>query len=230
MHKSTLLFIVISLGLQGCSVLKPHVKDLPPRPIMEEQDTPFVFKQGYQTEGLYSTQVLVETPNDFVDIQSSVQYVWWSPSASLNVFAEIKSEEPPTMPEEAETETKPQALGTQASHEPPVTPINPTTTAFVCAMIMCDGSETPCGAIELCDGQVCDEDKRSEYDCMNETCSQVHAKTSIEVAKGDIKCPDFPERFMCPQKTECKFAPEHTDGTVSIKAAQRLFMEGEDDE
>ena len=50
------LLIALTTALQGCSVLGPRPSDIPQRPIMEEQDTPFVFKQAYQTEGLYSTQ------------------------------------------------------------------------------------------------------------------------------------------------------------------------------
>ena len=35
---------------------------------------------------------------------------------------------------------------------------------------------------------------------------------------------------MCPQMTNCKATPPIGDNTVSIEAAQKMFMEGETDE
>lgn len=240
MFKTAFTLLTLIACLQGCTMLRMEYgkQDIPARPIIEEQDTPFVFKQAYQTEGLYATQVYLENQNDFVDIAPSVQYVWWTPSASEDVFAVIEAPaqaqtlEDAVDAQNAPASDKAQDSETEADDKSvktmPAPPILSTQPAYQCAMIYCDGHDTPCGAIRTCDGNVCDAKKRDEYTCLDELCTKVQAKTIIEVAKGEIKCPEFPERYMCSQSTDCKFKPL-PDGTVSIKDAQKLFA-GEEDE
>ena len=228
------LLIALTTALQGCSVLGPRPSDIPQRPIMEEQDTPFVFKQAYQTEGLYSTQIYMAPDNDFVDIAPSVQYVWWSPSASSDVYTPARRID--DIEESADEAVEEQ--GTVAATEPdseingddeeelPVTQITGSRPEFDCATIICDPRDSgPCGVIQVCNGQVCEAGKRDEYTCLDDACSEVQAKT-----KGEVLCHKFPERYMCPQMTTCKATPPIGDNTVSIEAAQKLFMEGETDE
>lgn len=234
------LLIALTTALQGCSVLGPRPSDIPQRPIMEEQDTPFVFKQAYQTEGLYSTQIYMAPDNDFVDIAPSVQYVWWSPSASSDVFTPARRLDDDTddtadeVVEEQVTVAAPEPdseSNGDEDEELPVTQITGSRPEFDCATIICDQRDSgPCGVIQVCNGQVCEADKRDEYTCLDDACSEVQAKTIIEVAKGEVLCHKFPERYMCPQMTNCKATPPIGENTVSIEAAQKLFIEGETDE
>ena len=217
MYKSALILLILISSVQGCSMLHlDHAKkDIPPRPIIEEQDTPFVFQQAYQTEGLYATQVYLENQNDFVEIASSIQYVWWTPFATENVFTVVK-------PTDSESTTINNGDSPAMVKNMPATPLIMNEMQNACAMIYCDGHKETCGAIQTCNGKVCDEKKRNEYSCMNESCSQVKAKTIIEVAKGEIKCSKYPERYICPQSTACKLKPTKNE-KVSLKVARKLF-------
>lgn len=229
MSKRAATFLTSIIVLQGCVMLNErHVQDIPQRPIVEEQDTPFVFKEAYQKEGLYSTQTHVETPNDFVDIAASTEYVWWFPTASTDVYsASIDMQEPPLESDSQDAQpTQPAAAkNTLPAH----------TTSLVkaldvtCADIFCLDSNTRCGTIEVCSGALCDEAKQAEYQCQDEHCSQVTASMSINVAKGESLCDKYPERDVCPQSTVCKQMDLDKSG-VTLNQAKRLAFKELDSE
>ncbi|MAI65715.1 MAG: hypothetical protein CL600_12735 [Alteromonas sp.] len=211
MTRSVFVLFTLCLTLQGCSMMKgAHVKDIPQRPIVEEQDTPFVFKEAYQQEGLHSTQTHVVNDNDFVDIEASMQYVWWTPSASLDVF---------NSPAVDQNNTGVQA---PVAH---TTPLLSKDTNQSCAEIICPDSSDSCGSIAICDGQVCSEAKRNEYTCTDDKCETVKALHSIEVAKGETGCDRYPERDICPEMTACKKEFNQASTKVSMKQARRLLWE-----
>lgn len=211
MTRSVFVLFTLCLTMQGCSIMQgAHVKDIPQRPIVEEQDTPFVFKEAYQQEGLHSTQVHIVNDNDFVDIEASMQYVWWTPSASLDVF------NTPVDKKSNSEQLKPTAN---------TTPLLSTDINHSCAEIICPDSSGTCGSISTCDGQVCEESKRDEYTCLDENCKSVKALRSIEVAKGETLCEQYPERDFCPEMTACKSAFNTSPSDISIKQASRLIWE-----
>ena len=209
MTRSVFVLFTLCFTLQGCSMITgAHVKDIPQRPIVEEQDTPFVFKEAYQQEGLHSTQAHIVNDNDFVDIKASMQYVWWTPTASLDVFK---------TPSDNQNDIDPK---TPKAH---TTPLLREGTNQSCAEIICPDSSDLCGSIATCNGQVCDEAKRNEYNCTDDKCETVKALHSIEVAKGETRCEQYPERDICPEMTACKKEFNQVSPKVSLRQASRLL-------
>ena len=208
MIKSVFVFFALCLSLQGCSMMKDaNVKDIPQRPIVEEQDTPFVFKEAYQQQGLYSTQTRVVNDNDFVDIEPSMQYVWWTPTAAMDIYKPTSNSK------------------NEADNSANTTPILSNDIKQACATIICSDSSEVCGSIAICDGKICDESKENEYSCMLDSCETVKALHKIEVAKGETQCAHYPERDICPQMTACKSSSSKGLSKVTMKQATRLLWE-----
>ena len=211
MIRSVFVLFTLYLTLQGCSMIKgAHVKNIPQRPIVEEQDTPFVFKEAYQQEGLHSTQAHIVNDNDFVNIEASMQYVWWTPTASLDVFTS------PAL-KQSDTDVKASTAHT--------TPLLSKGNSQACAEIICPDSSDSCGSIATCDGQICDDAKRNEYTCADDKCESVNALHNIEVAKGETRCEQYPERDICPEMTACKKERNQASSNVSMEQARRLLWD-----
>lgn len=78
-----LLLFSLLFAMSGC--VKTYHRDIPHPLIVKEQDTPFIFKETYQTVGLSATQKKVVHESDFVEIESTEEFVFWAPAENLKM-------------------------------------------------------------------------------------------------------------------------------------------------
>ena len=213
---------LISITLLSACSQTPFVADIPPRPIVEEQDTPFAFKQAYQVDGLYSTQMVVTNDNDFVDIEASEQYVWWPAQATSDLTAGVRVGEVAQHDDDDEN-----GAADSGATVMPATPLKvhgevAMIEGNACGQILCEQGE-PCGAIFICDGQICNDMKRDDYKCLDDACSTMQALHIIEVAKGESACSHYPERDICPQYSACKQKMKGARTRVSVEVVEALI-------
>lgn len=202
MQKLLIAFIAITLG--GCA--HQMKRDLPHPPITQEQDTPFIFKERYQVQNTEVTQVVIDHQSDFVDIESTDEFVFWHrASASVDGQpASIKTIHNQAQPLDGNSEepkakllsTIPAVAPENIHNEPKVT----VKELLACKPIMCEGSV--CGEIAVCEGKPCDKLLHSKYACNDNACALV-VDNPTDSAKGESYCNGFEQLDNCPGQTPC---------------------------
>lgn len=204
--RNLLFFAIATITLlSGCA--NNHYQDLPHPTITQEQDTPFIFKERYQTIDTELTSVRVEHQSDFVTIESTDEYVFWFPSKSTQVSSEQlnanEKNSDSVINEHSDTTRGLMALEDiiLPNHRinQPVTS-NPLATSQ-CKPILCDGSV--CGDIAVCGDKPCDVSLHGKYACSSNSCEMIAANPT-DVAKGEAECGEFAQLDICPIETACK--------------------------
>lgn len=200
------LFIAIAaIALGGCA--RGQYKDLPHPPITQEQDTPFIFKERYQTVDTELTTARINHQSDFVLIESTDEIVFWHPTSSIgnvtpSVIATIHSESVSSVKDDLADTTadtsNPDSVGESKPTTYAATPVVSTTQ---CKPVLCDG--VVCGDVAVCGDQPCDPSLHDTYACTDDTCNLIVTHPS-DIAKGDGQCAGFSQLDTCPIDTECK--------------------------
>lgn len=197
-----ILYAMVFLCLSNCSNTQ-YSKDIPFPDVTKEQDTPFVFKERYQTQDLPLTSMTVIHANDFVNIESSTEYVFWE-NTSSTVFSvhegKAKDELPLSANTPSDTPIAKPAMPFLAPDSVKADSQLPPTGASRCVPIFCNSNR--CGSIKVCGEQPCEITKSQTYHCDKEKC-HLKTDTPMSSSKGEIECSQYPELDLCPNQTAC---------------------------
>jgi hypothetical protein len=206
--KVGLFILTIAAFITGCASKQAFVET--DYPVIEEQDTPFIFKQAYQHTGAVVTQTSLPVASDFVVIAESEQYVFWRPVAQQALIVEPVTDtasdvtddkvERPTedaeiAPQEADNEVKDTLDSSLIVRDDEIV-------SGECTKILCN-DESHCGNIEKCGTAPCDSSFTGSYACVGEGCSAFSVDYE-PTAKANPDCQKHPHLFECPTMTSCK--------------------------